>query len=114
MENVYRSKAMEIIHWMMHVTAGMNLFENRYNDTPKFIVGRLPSSIICSEVNSPEIIDLTGDHFTEIENVTDSILPRAAIERAHLDVYDNTPDLEVIPYRLTSKAYALDSDAYHR
>ena len=94
---------------------GMDLFENAYNKTPKFIMCPKPSESVPDAEQPPAFIDLTSEDYEELSNVTESVLPQAVIECAHLDVYDSTgPDHEVIPYRLTSRAYAVDSDAYHR
>ena len=97
---------MKIIHWIVTMLEGMDLFENPLNNTPKFILSNEP--IIAPQEQPVEIIDLTCD-----ENVTEAILPRAAVERAHLDVYDASGPLNVVPYRLTSRAYDLDSQEYH-
>ena len=113
MDAVYRKRAMNIIHWVVHMLDGMDLFENKLNDTPKFDLLPPPGfSPESDQAATPEVIDLT---FEDMPTVTEAVLPREAVERAHLDVYDASgPDHQVIPYRLTSPAYALDSDAYHR
>ena len=115
METVYRARAMHIIHWMLKMVEGMDLFENKYNGTPKFIMCSRPSASMSSAPPAPTFIDLTTEDYEVLANVTECILPQAAIECAHLDVYDSTgADHEVIPYRLTSRAWDVSSEAYHR
>ena len=116
METVYRYRAMHIIHWMVQKLDGMDLFENPHNKTPAFIMAPEPfREVDHSEQQNVTTIDLTAADYEDLYNVDESILPQAAIERAHLDVYDSSgPEQEQIPYRLTSSAYDVSSEAYHR
>ena len=115
MERVYKRMAMEIIHWMIIQLEGMDLFANELNGTPAIIPGEDDEDEPTTSTNFPEVIDLTNCDLEELATVTPAILPRAAVEKAHLDVYDTSgPDHEMPPYRLTKRSYTLDSDAYHR
>lgn len=116
MEVVYKARAMDIIHWMVQLLDGMDLFENSHNNTPAFIIPQEPyAEDDWEDEMAPTTIDLTAEGCDDLVNVDESVLPRAAIERAHLDVYDSTGnEHEQIPYRLTSPAYDVNSDAYHR
>lgn len=97
------------------MTEGMDLFENSYNKTPKYIVLAEPTECTPAVDATKVFIDLTNDDFEDLSHVTEDILPQSAIECAHLDVYDASgTDHQVVPYRLTSPAFPVDSDAYHR
>ena len=116
METVYRHRAMHIIHWMVQKLDGMDLFENPHNNTPFFIMAPEPfRQDEGLEQQNVTTIDLTAADYEDLYNVDETILPRVAIERAHLDVYDSSgPEQEQIPYRLTSLAHDVSSEAYHR
>ena len=71
-------------------------------------VNRIVLEDTCVVPEAPDIIDLTFD-----ENITEAILPRQAVERAHLDVYDASATTDEPPFRLTARTHMLDSDRYH-
>ena len=101
-ELIYRKNAMEIIHWMAEMTKGMPLWED--ND----IRGE-EMEVECEQPQYvPPVIDMS-----DVADVDESILSQSTVIRAHLDVYDETADTQVLPYRLTSAEFNLDSVRYH-
>lgn len=96
---------------MIDQLKGMDLFANPVYDIPEFLLipEAFPPVLRPSDLVQPNEPDFTG-----MEDVRETILPRATVERAHLDVYDASGPCEIIPYRLTSRAWDIDSDQYHR
>lgn len=58
--------------------------------------------------------DIEVSQLANLRYVDESVLPRGAVIRAHLDVYDETEDTNSPPYRLTSPGYDLCGAEYHR
>ena len=108
---MFRQRAMEIIHWIAHVTRKMPLFDDHdvntnYGQDDGDRLEVLGTTVV--QRNLLPTINLPA-----LRCVDENVLPHRAIVRAHLEVYDATVDDSNPPYRLTGFR-ELDSEEYHR
>ena len=109
-EVMFRNKAMHIIHWVISEIAGLPLFDDQditYGDEGDD--DRLEEMVVEEHV----AISIAAPDVTELSTVDESILPYRTVVRAHLDVFDAAENANDPPRRITSAAYALDSEEYH-
>lgn len=107
---MYTQRAMEIIHWMAEKLHDVPLFDDA--DVGTSYDDQVP--ILNRSLEPISVPDFTTSDLTNLRYVDETILPQRTVLRAYLDAYDHHGDVNCPPFRITSKAYALDSLAYHR
>ena len=108
---IYQQRAMEIIHWMAEQLHDVPLFNDsevttNYGDDQLHLINQLDERFRPPEVGP-------GSDLSHLRYVDETVLPQRTVIRAYLDAYDHHGDSNNPPFRITSKAYALDSSPYH-